>query len=495
MELDFERCYAAVRSKDARFDGYFFSGVTSTGIYCRPSCPAITPKRANLTFHPTAAAAQQSGFRACKRCRPDASPGSAEWRYRGDVAARAMTLIADGVVDRSGVTGLAALLGYSPRQVQRICVQDLGAEPIALARAQRAHTARLLIETTTLPMAQVASASGFSSVRQFNDTIGAIYASTPTQLRAARKGKNTPTSPGVVTLRLTYRQPLHPVGLFGHLVATAIPGLESWDGRTYRRSLSLNFGDGLVELTPRDGFIQCGLELEDLRDLSSAVARCRAMLDLDADPVAIDDALSADPSMRRLVRAGHGRRIPGTVDPAEWAIRVVIGQQVSTAAARTHGERLVAALGRPLSRPRDGVTSTFPTAERLSRADDELLKMPTRRAGTVRAVASALASGDLQLEPGADREAARHVLGAMPGIGPWTTSQVIMRGLGGPDEFLASDLGVLVTGRHLKLGDSARELTERAERWRPWRSYAVQYLWGAGDHAINTLPTTKEVTA
>ena len=497
MNLDFDSCYSAVVAKDSRFDGYFYSGVTSTGIYCRPSCPAVTPKKANMTFHVTAAAAQQSGFRACKRCSPDASPGSAQWRARSDTAARAMRLISDGLVDRVGVSGLASHLGYSPRQLQRICMSELGAEPLALARAQRAHTARLLIETTTLSMTKISTASGFSSVRQFNDTVGAIYAATPTQLRMSSKHHRVSSARGDVNVRLAFRQPFHLQGLFGHLVATAVRGVESWSNNTYRRTMSLDFGGAIVELSPKDSYVACHLELDDMRDLTSAVSRCRSLLDLDADPVAIDADLARDPVMRRIVRRGGGRRIPGTVDAAEWAVRVVLGQQVSTAAARTHAWRLTQALGVPLRAPRDGLTHYFPSSAAIADAHDDLLAMPQRRRDTLRNIATLLAKGELDLSPGADRLAVRNQLMSLTGIGPWSYEQILMRGLGEPDAFFASDLGVLQAAKHLKIASSVASLERASERWRPWRSYAVQYLWSLGDHAINSLPSstlTKDLT-
>ena len=487
VHLEFEPCYAAVVAKDARFDGYFYSAVSSTGIYCRPSCPAITPKRKNLTFHRTAASAQQSGFRACKRCRPDAAPGSAEWRTRSDVAARAMQLISDGVMDRDGVAALAGQLGYSARQVQRICVSELGAEPVALARAQRAHSARVLIETTPLPMSHVAFAAGFSSIRQFNDTVRQIYANTPSELRERAASRREVTSPGLVRLRLAYREPFHAAGVFGHLVATAVPGVERWSDGVYQRTLSLAHGAGIVSLTPAQGFIQCDLELDDLRDLTSAVSRCRALLDLDADPIAIDQALECDRDLRPLLTRGRGRRIPGTVDGSEWVIRVLLGQQVSTRAAQTLAARLSVALGEPLKNPRDGLTHLFPTPQRISAAPDDLLAMPERRRNTVRHVASLLARGELDVGPGADRDAVRHQLAGISGVGPWSIDQITMRALGDPDALCASDLGILSAARALKLATTVRDLEKRSEPWRPWRSYVVQYLWASGEHAINDL--------
>ncbi|NUS65824.1 MAG: DNA-3-methyladenine glycosylase 2 family protein, partial [Saccharothrix sp.] len=369
---DAERCARAVRSKDARFDGWFFTAVLTTRIYCRPSCPVVPPKVEHMRFYPSAAAAQQAGFRACKRCRPDASPGSPLWNHRADSVAKAMRLIADGVVDREGVPGLAVRLGYSVRQVERLLLAELGAGPLALARAQRAQTARLLIETTALPMAEVALAAGFASVRAFNETVREVFALSPTDLRTRRRP--SVDTPGVLSLRLPFRAPLRPDNLFGHLAATGVPGVEEWRDGAYRRTLRLPHGHGVVTLTPQDDHVACKLALSDLRDLSIAIARCRRMLDLDADPVAVDEQLRSDPLLAPLVDAAPGRRVPGTVDAAEFAVRAVLGQQVSTAAARTHAGRLVLAAGEPITD--HGLTHLFPTPAELAALDPAVLAMP-----------------------------------------------------------------------------------------------------------------------
>lgn len=363
MHTDTERCVRAVRSKDARFDGWFFTAVLTTRIYCRPSCPAVPPKPENMTFYPSAAACQQAGFRACKRCRPDTSPGSPEWNQRADLVARAMRLIGDGVVDREGVPGLAGRLGYSTRQVERQLLAELGAGPLALARAQRAQTARLLIETTPLPMAEIAFAAGFCSIRTFNDTVREVFALAPSELRDRVPKKRAPATPGVLSLRLPFRAPLNPDNLFGHLAATAVPGVEEWRDGAYRRTLRLPYGHGIVGLTPHVDHIACRLTLSDLRDLPVAISRCRRMLDLDADPVAVDDQLRTDPVLAPLVEKAPGRRVPRTVDEAEFAVRAVLGQQVSTAAARTHAARLVTAHGNPIEDPEGGLTHLFPSPE------------------------------------------------------------------------------------------------------------------------------------
>ncbi|UYQ65466.1 AlkA N-terminal domain-containing protein [Streptomyces peucetius] len=492
MHTDIERCVRAVRSKDARFDGWFFTAVLTTRIYCRPSCPVVPPKAENMTFYPSAAACQQAGFRACKRCRPDTSPGSPEWNARADAVARAMRLIRDGVVDREGVPGLAARLGYSARQVERQLLAELGAGPLALARAQRAQTARLLIETTALPMAEVAFAAGFASIRTFNDTVREVFALAPSELRErAGRTRAAPAAlptPGVIALRLPYRAPLEPSNLFGHLAATGVPGVEEWRDGSYRRTLSLPYGHGIVALTPHPDHIGCRLSLTDPRDLTIAISRCRWMLDLDADPVAVDDQLRDDPSLAPLVDKAPGRRVPRTVDAAEFAVRAVLGQQVSTAAARTHAGRLVKAHGVPVEDAEGGLTHLFPTSQALAALDPETLALPRSRRTTLTTLVAALADGTLKLDPGSDWERARAQLAALPGFGPWTVEVVAMRALGDPDAFVPTDLGMRRAAAELGLPATPAALTARAAAWRPWRAYAVQYLWASDDHPINHLP-------
>jgi AraC family transcriptional regulator of adaptative response / DNA-3-methyladenine glycosylase II len=474
---DFERCYRAVQSKDARFDGWFVTAVLTTRIYCRPSCPVRPPMAKNMRFYPTAAAAQQAGFRACKRCRPDASPGSPEWNIRADLVARAMRLIADGTVDREGVSGLAARLGYSTRQLERHLNAEVGAGPLALARAQRAQTSRILIETTDLPFSQIAFGAGFASIRQFNDTVRLVFALTPTELRTRARTAHAPVAPGAVLLRLPFRTPFHPDSLFGHLAATAVPGVEEVRDGAYRRTLRLPNGNGIVSLTPTPDHVACKLTLDDLRDLPTAMARCRRLLDLDADPEAITDQLALDPLLAPLVLKAPGRRVPRTVDEDEFALRAVLGQQISTAAARTLTARLVAQCGRAIADPEGGLTHVFPP---LHEVDPAALAVPEARRRTV----AALVDSEITLDPGTDWNEARAALAAVPGIGPWTLEMIAMRSLGDPDAFPAGDMGVRRAAA--ELGVSALE--QHAERWRPWRAYAVQYLWAALDHPINHWP-------
>jgi len=498
MHKDTEACERAIRSRDPRFDGWFFCAVVTTGIYCRPSCPA-RPHLKNLRFYPSAAAAQQAGFRACKRCRPDASPGSPDWNVRSDLIARAMRLIGDGVVDREGVTGLASRLGYSVRQIQRELNAEVGAGPLALARAQKAQTARVLIETSALPMSEVAFAAGFGSIRAFNDTVQEVFALSPTELRAQatrREGRHTKAgmpvlasgTPGTLSLRLPFRKPFCPDNLFGHLAATAVAGVEEWRKGAYRRTVRLPHGHAVVALRPTDDHVACQISLTDQRDLASAISRCRWMLDLDADPEAVDAVLSQDPLMAPLVASNPGRRVPRTVDPAEFAIRAVLGQQVSTTAARTHAGRLVVAHGDPVSDPHGGLTHLFPTPQVLASMDPSDLAMPQSRRRTLMALAQALALGRVDLDLGASWREARAQLNALHGFGPWTVESIAMRSLGDPDAFIAGDLGIKLAAEKLGMPATPKALTDHSHRWRPWRSYAVQYLWATGDHPINRMP-------
>ncbi|MET8350922.1 AlkA N-terminal domain-containing protein [Micromonospora sp. NPDC005206] len=497
MEMDFERCYRAVDSRDQRFDGWFYTGVTSTGIYCRPSCPATTPKRRNVRFFPSAAAAQGAGLRACRRCRPDAAPGSPQWDVRADVVGRAMRLIADGVVDRDGVPGLAARLGYTERHLHRMLRAEMGAGPLALARAQRAQTARILIETTGLGMAEIAFAAGFGSVRQFNDTVREVYATAPSKLRAARGRHQAPAGAGTITLRLAYRPPLHARALLDFLSVRALPGVEEVRDGTYHRGLRLPHGAGQVALTPADGHVAATLRLADLRDLAPAVARCRRLLDLDADPVAIDATLAADPALAPAVAAEPGIRVPRAVDGFELAVRAIIGQQVSVTSARTTLTRLLAARDRTDHEvggpdgdrtpgpPHDqrgeppGSLRGFPTAEELLGVPDAGFGMPAGRRETVRTLARAVTDGELDLASGGDREETARRLLALPGIGPWTAGYLAMRAFGDPDVLLPTDLAVRRGATALGLPDTSKTLDAYAERWRPWRSYATIRLWRA----------------
>ena len=465
MLIDAEAAYRAVQSRDARFDGTFYTGVRTTGIYCRPSCSARTPHRRNVDFYPSAAAAQRAGFRACKMCRPDATPGSPDWNARADLAGRAVRLIADGVIDREGVPGLARQLGYSERQITRALVSEMGAPPLALARAQRAQTARVLLENTDLSASDIAFAAGFASIRQFNDTIRDVYASTPTQLRQRPDGRSA--EPGTIDLRLAYREPMELTRTFHYLAQRAIAGLEDYDGTTYRRALRLPHGAGLVSLVPGPGYLRCSLRLTEHRDLAAAVARIRRLLDLDADPAAVDDVLSRQPTLVPLVAEHPGLRSPSAVDGFEMAVRAIVGQQVSVAGARTVLGRIVNEYGTNAFEALDW--QLFPTPDQLADIDPASLPMPTARGRTITAVAQAMAQGDLELHAGADRAASRAALLAIRGVGPWTADYLLMRAIGDPDIYLDTDLGV----RHALAGLGEFDPTACA----PWRSYLTHHLW------------------
>jgi AraC family transcriptional regulator of adaptative response / DNA-3-methyladenine glycosylase II len=465
---DFDTCYRAVQAKDTRFDGWFFTAVRTTGIYCRPSCPAITPKRGNVSFHPSAAAAQRAGYRACKRCRPDASPGSPEWNVRGDLVGRALRLIGDGVIDREGVPGLARRLGYSDRQVHRALVAEVGAGPLALARAQRAQTARVLLETTQLPVTDIAFAAGFASVRQFNDTVQSVFATTPSTLRATRRGGGPPES-GVIALRLAHREP-HDLGFtLDFLGAHAVPGLESHADGVYTRVLRAPSGPALVSVSRGDGALTCSVRLHDTRDLITVVARVRRLFDLDADPQATDAVLASDPQLAPLLLKRPGLRAPGSVEGFETAVRTIVGQQISVRGARTVLGRIVAEHGETAFAGEPW--RLFPTAETLATLEPGRLPMPEARARTIAALAQASADG-LELDPGADRDEVRARLLAMPGIGPWTADYLRMRTMSDPDVLLASDLVV-----RRAAADLGVELSDGRPAWAPWRSYATYHLW------------------
>ncbi|QEV20995.1 DNA-3-methyladenine glycosylase 2 family protein [Streptomyces alboniger] len=485
--IDEETRYEAVRSRDARFDGEFFFAVETTGIYCRPSCPAVTPKRQNVRYYTTAAAAQTSGYRACRRCRPDAVPGSAEWNVRADVVGRAMRMIGDGVVDREGVPGLAVRLGYSARQVQRQLTAELGAGPVALARAQRAHTARVLLQTTDLPITEIAFAAGFASVRQFNDTIKAVYALTPTALRAAapRRGAARATPAAGIPLRLAHRGPYQAAAVFDLLAAEAVHGIEEVTGeraaRTYRRTLRLPYGTGIVAVQEarstaaagggrgggggggaegasgpgavhRGGWLDARLHLTDLRDLTTAVQRLRRLFDLDADPYAVDERLGGDPRLGPLVAARPGLRSPGAADPEEFAVRALVGRAGAERLVERHGKALDAACGR--------LTHLFPAPAELA-----------VERGPLGALATALADGALRLDAGADRDDAEAALLALPGLDARTAALIRMRALGDPD--------VAPPGEPEPILDA----------WRPWRSYALRHLRADRDPTARRAPS------
>jgi AraC family transcriptional regulator of adaptative response / DNA-3-methyladenine glycosylase II len=471
--LDPESCYRALESRDRRFDGRFVTAVATTGIYCRPSCPAQTPKPQNVTFYRAAAAAEAAGFRACRRCRPDAAPGSPDWDIRADLTGRALRLIADGLVDSEGVAGLARRLAVSERHLHRQLVAELGVGPLSLARSRRAQTARLLIDQTGLSLSDIAFLSGHGSIRQFNDTIQTAFGATPSDLR--RRAVPPLESTGGLRLRLALRLPYAADPLYGWLATRAVPGVEeAGDGR-YRRTLTLRHGGGRLEAdttTSPTGAVAATLYLDDLRDLTAAVARTRHLFDLDADPDAVDTALGRDEVLAPLVAASPGIRVPGAVDGLELAVRAVLGQQVTVAGARTLAGRLVTAYGTPLAEPAGGLTHRFPTADQLAAADFAGIGLTGARVATLRALAVEVAEGRLVLDRGADRAETTAKLLALPGVGAWTAAYTVLRALGDPDAFPGSDLGLRKAATQLGI-----DLTNRADSWRPWRGYAAMHLW------------------
>ncbi len=490
--LSAPECYRAVQGRESRFDGVFFTAVTTTGIYCRPSCPAKTPHARNVKFFPTAAAAQGAGFRACKRCRPGASPGSPEWNLRADLAGRAMQLIGEGVVDRDGVGELARRLGYSERQVVRQLSLELGAGPIAIARAQRCETARMLLEITDLPVSEIAFAAGFRSIRQFNETTKAIFAETPSEIRQRRvaRDERLPGS-GAIELRLAFRPPFDITALFAFLDTRAVAGIEESNGTSFRRVLRLPNGSGILEcsrsaVSVEDSTLGIKLWLEDLRDLTSAVARTKRLFDLDANPLAIVDVLGDDPLIGDRVRSTPGLRLPGHVDAEELAVRAVLGQQVSVGAARRLTELLVSRYGEPLARPSGSLTHAFPTAVQLAEIDEIDLPMPKSRRATLKQLARAIAEERIDLSWGTDRDRAVEGLEKIRGLGPWTSSYIRMRGLGDPDGFLESDLGVRRALERLGHDSDKNSALRYASAWRPWRSYGLMHLWNAQSQKTST---------
>lgn len=496
--MDFEQRYRAVATRDARFDGAFVLGVRTTGIYCRPSCPARTPLPRNVEFFATSATAHERGYRACKRCLPDAVPGSPEWNLRSDVAGRAMRLISDGVVEREGVTGLARRVGYTSRHLNRLLTEELGAGPLALSRAHRAQTARHLLVATELPIGDVAFASGFGSIRQFNDTIAEVYDRTPSQLRATRRSADLSDSreamahpesdksadgaglPVSIRLALPVRLPFDAAGVFAWLAARAVAGVEAAGPDSYARTLLLPGGPGSFEVRWDGARLRLDARLTTLADLSPLVARVRRLFDADADPVGIDEALAAEPALRESVQRVPGIRLPGAVDAHELLLRAIVGQQISVAAARTQLGRLTAAVGTRLVFPTSaGLTHLFPTPEQVAERGAEALVGPRTRSANLLAVAAGLASGELDLGCADDPVAQHDRLVAVPGIGEWTAAYVAMRVLGHPDILPTGDVALRTGARNLGLPDQPRELAAWGVGVSPWRSYAALHLWRA----------------
>ncbi|MGC0237940.1 DNA-3-methyladenine glycosylase 2 family protein [Arthrobacter sp. SD76] len=476
--MDFWQRYRAIDARDTRFDGQFYTAVRTTGIYCRPSCPARTPKAANVTFYETSAAAHDAGYRACKRCLPEAVPGTPAWNLRQDVAGRAMRLINDGVINRDGVEGLAARLGYSSRQLNRILTHELGAGPLSLARAGRAQTARTLLVSTPMKLADVAFAAGFSSVRQFNETILDVFAMTPTALRQTGRHAQAAGAATALTLSLPYRKPFDP-GIFTFLAVRAIPGIEAGTATSYARTMRLPHGDARFRVDYDAGTRERPLTLTvgaaDLRDLPALLSRVRRLFDLDADPEAIDSALAADSRLAASVAEAPGIRMPGALDPQELLVRAMVGQQITVAAARTALTQLSAA-GSPSSVPGDGLDRLFPTSAQIAESG-HLLRGPRRRTESLLFAAAAMAEGRIDPGYGDDLAGLTAKLLPLPGVGPWTVGYAAMRILGAPDVFLANDAAVRNGIRALSAGGAG--LAPDFREASPWRSYATMHLWRA----------------
>lgn len=470
MELDRRSCDRARKSRDARFDGKFFIAVTSTRIYCRPICPARSPKDENIRYYPTAAAAQAAGFRPCLRCRPEASPGTPAWHGTSGVVSRGLRLITDGALDREGVDALADRLGVTARHLRRLFLQHLGATPIEVALTRRVHFAKKLIDETHLPIAQIAFASGFGSLRRFNGEIRRVYSRTPTQLR--RLARKRPSDRAGYQFRISYRPPYDWKSVIGFLSARATPGVERVDADRYQRTISIAGNHGTIAVSPAaDGpALILDVDVSDSRSLLLIVERVRRMFDVAADPAVIAEQLSGDALLKRSLAAHPGIRTPGAWDPFELTVRAILGQQISVAAATTIAGRVAARWGTPVDGA-NGLTHLFPTASQLMRAPLEEAGIISTRAATLRAVAKAVCDGTLVFD---DDSTATQLL-AIPGIGDWTMQYVLMRALNEPDAFLCGDLVL----KRIAGGCTSRELERRSEPWRPWRAYAVMLLWQA----------------
>lgn len=488
--MTFDERYRAISARDTRFDGQFVTAVRSTGIYCRPSCPARTPKTANVTFYPTSAAAHEAGYRACKRCLPEATPGSPAWNLRGGAAARAMRLIAAGVVEQEGVPGLARRLGYSPRHLTRLLTAELGAGPLALARAHRAHTARMLLVGTEMPISEVAFSAGFASIRQCNDTIREVFAMTPGQLRATRRphhAESDADAQGAIDLLLPHRAPMDAAGIFAWMTARALPGVETATNTSFARHLRMPGGPAHFEIRQdADGRLRLRARVTRLGDLSPLVATARRLFDLDADPEGVDAILSAHAELAPLVAAIPGIRVPGAADPHEMLIRAMVGQQITVVAARTALTALAEQLG---ERTADGGL-LFPTMGAIAEHGAEVLRGPAARIRAITGAAAALASGELILTVGDDAAEQRQRLLAMPGIGPWTADYARMRVIGDPDVFLPGDVAMRAGAAASGLPGEAKPLSEWAERLAPWRSYLTAHLWRAAPVRAPRKPKT-----
>ena len=475
-ELDAEICYRALRTRDRRFDGIWFVGVTSTGVYCRPVCRARTPRRDRCEFYQSAAAAEQRGYRPCLRCRPELAPGRAPVDAATRVAAAVARRIADGALNDQGVDELAAQFHLSARQLRRIVERSLGVAPIALAQTQRLLCAKMMLTDSALPIVEVALASGFASVRRFNALFRSRYGLVPSALRRAP----TAARGDLLRCQLAYRPPLAFDRLLAYLGARCYHGAETVTADSYVRAIALDGHCGIIRVrkAPDSEHLILEASAELARALPRLIQRVRQLFDLDAEPAQIGACLLGDAVLGPRLSTLPGLRVPGTLCGFELALRAVLGQQVSVRAATTLAGRLVAQLGAELPEPlrRDGLTHSIPTAARLAAASVEAIAaigLPRRRAECIKGLAAAVASGQLRLHPGADIPATVSALQELPGVGPWTAEYIAMRALRSPDAFPAGDLGVQRALGVRRASDAAA----RAQAWRPFRAYAVMHLW------------------
>jgi AraC family transcriptional regulator of adaptative response / DNA-3-methyladenine glycosylase II len=483
MDMDRIACYRAISTRDARFDGRLFVAVKTTGIYCRPICPARTPKFENTSFYPSAAAAQEAGFRPCLRCRPETSPDLAFWRGTSNTVSRALALIEAGGLDDADVEGFANRLGVGGRQLRRLFRQHVGASPIAVAQTRRILLAKQLIHETSLPMAEVALASGFNSVRRFNEIFLEMFGRSPAKLRRIRD--KTKREAGALSVRLAYRPPYDWDAMLSFLSMRAIPGVETVSENIYRRSIAIGDDFGVISVAPADkNRVNVAVRFPNMAALPQIIARVRRVFDLAADPDTIGAHLALDPVLAPLVAARPGLRVPGAWDGFELAVRAIFGQQITVPAATKLLGRLVAAHGTPLpatAREGEGLSHLFPSPTRIAKADVAALGMPNARAIAVKSLAQAMAADPAIFSRGASLEEAIAKLRSLPGIGEWTAQYIAMRELREPDAFPAADIGLL---RAMAASNGSRpspaELLSHAERWRPWRAYAALHLWAAG---------------
>ena len=479
MDLDHDACYRAVKLRDVRFDGRFFTAVKTTGIYCRPICPARTPLSRNMTFFPTAAAAQEAGFRPCLRCRPETAPDMPAWRGTSSSVSRGLALIELGALDNGNVEQLAERLGLGERQLRRLFRQHLGASPIGVAQTRRVLLAKQLIHETHLPMTEIAFAAGFGSIRRFNETFAALFGRAPGALRRLSGPEVAVAEQGEFSLLLRYKPPYDWPAMLKFLAQRAIPGVEQVTRGSYLRTIALEGMQGRISVQPGEGnALRASIRISKLALLPHIIARLRRQFDLAADPLSIAAHLADDPVLAPLLKQRPGLRVPGAWDGFELAIRAVLGQQITVAAAIRLAGRLVAAHGQPMTEPDHGLTHVFPTPSALAHADLAVLGMPRSRAATLNSVAAAaLANPDL-FGAHCDLEQAITRLRSIRGVGEWTAQYIALRQLREPDAFPAADIGLMraladAQGRR----PSASELLVRAESWRPWRAYAAQHLW------------------